>query len=312
MSIPDIRIPLAAPEITETDIAAVVDVLRTTHLSRGPRTEEFEAAIAEYAGVPHAVAVSSGTAGLQLALRALSIGEGDEVILPSFTFIGVANALLNERIRPVFAEIDAATWNLDPAKIERLITAKTRAILVVHTFGYPADLNPIREIANRHRLRLIEDACESLGAEDHGRKVGGIGDAGVYAFYPNKPITAGEGGIVVTRSVELAETIRALRNQGTRPTDGWLDHRLLGFNFRISELNCALALSQLKRIECILNRRRALAARYLENLQDIPGLVAPPREARHGRICWSFFVVRVPQRFSSADRDSILRQLAQK
>jgi perosamine synthetase len=307
---PEIRIPLSAPDISSADIEAVVNVLRTPRLSLGPKTEEFEAAVADYVGVPYGVALSSGTAGLHLGLRALGIGEGDEVILPSFTFIGVANAVLCERARPVFVDIDPLTLNMDPGKIEQAITSKTRAILVVHTFGYPADMDPILDIARRHGLRVIEDACEALGAEFRGQRVGGIGDLGVFAFYPNKPITTGEGGLAVTRDAVLAETIRALRNQGRRPADGWLEHRLPGFNYRISEINCALGLAQLKRIDSILNCREALAIRYAEALRSIPEVNIPLVEVQDGRVCWFVFVVRLSTRFSQADRDHICHHLA--
>ncbi len=288
----------------------MVNVLRTPRLSLGPVTEEFEAAVADYVGVPHGVAVSSGTAGLHLALRALGIGDDDEVIIPSFTFIGVANAVLSERARPLFVDIDPVTLNMDPGKLEQAITSKTRAVIVVHTFGYPADMEPVLDIARRHGLRVIEDACEALGAEVRGRKVGGIADLGVFAFYPNKPITTGEGGLVVTRDAALAETIRALRNQGRRPRDGWLEHRLLGCNYRISEINCALGLAQLKRINSILNCREALAARYSELLRTIPEVTAPLMAIKDGRVCWFVLVVRLSTRFEQADRDRIWHHMA--
>jgi len=297
------RIPLSSPEITAADIDAVVSVLRTPRLSIGPKMVEFERAIADLSGVPHGIAVSSGTAALHLCLRALGIREGDEVILPSFTFIAAGNAILYERARPVFADIEPCTLNLDPDKLERSITGKTSAIIAVHTFGIPANLNPIMEIARKHGLPVIEDACEALGARYRGRPVGGIGDFGVFGFYPNKPITTGEGGMVVTRDSQMADTIRALRNQGRRETDGWLDHGLLGYNYRISELNCALGLEQAKRIAEILDRRAAIAKQYFEELQAIPEVTPPPREIPGGRICWFVYVVRVK------GRDAILEKL---
>src|SRR5579862_2085316 len=210
------RIPLSAPDISEADIEAVVSVLQTPRLSIGPKALDFEESIAELVGVPHAIAVSSGTAGLHLCLRALGIGDGDEVILPSFTFIAAGNAILYERARPVFVDIDPLTLNLNPEKLERSVSPKTRAILVVHTFGVPADLDRIIEIARRHGLAVIEDACEALGSEYRGRRAGGIGDFGVFGFYPNKPITTGEGGMIATRDSGMADTLRALRNQGRR------------------------------------------------------------------------------------------------
>jgi len=304
------RIPLSAPDISETDIEAVVEVLRTPRLSIGPKLEAFEAAAASYTGVPYGVALSSGTAGLHLGLAALGIGEGDEVILPSFTFIAAANAVLYRRARPVFVDIDPRTLNLTAESVTRAITPRTRAIIVVHTFGCPADLDPILDVASRHGVRVIEDACEALGAEYRGRKAGGIGDLGVFGFYPNKPITTGEGGMVVTRDRELAETMRALRNQGRRPADGWLDHALLGYNYRLSEINCALGLSQMSRIERILAQRENRAACYREQLREVPGLVLPVFEMDAGRVCWFVFVIRLAAQFTQADRDGIVAYMA--
>jgi perosamine synthetase len=299
-------IPLSEPDVAEDDIAAVVAVLRTPRLSLGQKLEEFEAAVARFVGVPYGVALSSGTAGLDLSLRAFGIGEGDEVILPSFTFIGVANAVIGRGARPVFADIDRVTLNLDPDAVERVITPQTRAIIVVHTFGYPAELDPILGIARRHNLRVIEDACEALGAEYRGRKAGGWADLGVFGFYPNKPITTGEGGMVVTRDSGLGETIRALRNQGRRPSDDWLQHGLAGCNYRISEINCALGVAQMKRIGAILDCRESLAMRYAEELRAIPDVTPPPLGAPDGRISWFVFVVRLPR----ALRDRVWRRLA--
>jgi len=297
------RIPLSGPDITEADIEAVVKVLKTPRLSIGPKMEEFERAIADLAGVSHGIAVSSGTAGLHLCLRALGVGEGDEVLLPSFTFIAAGNAVLYERARPVFVDIDPLTLNIDPNKLERSITRKTRAIIAVHTFGHPADMDPIVDIARKHGLPVIEDACEAIGARYRGRLAGGIGDFGVFGFYPNKPITTGEGGMVVTRDSKMAATIRALRNQGRRESDGWLEHGLLGYNYRLSEINCALGLEQSKRIDDILDRRRAIAIQYSEELQAIPEVTRPPLEIPDGRLCWFVYVVRVK------NRDAVLEKM---
>jgi perosamine synthetase len=290
------RIPLSAPDITEADIEAVVSVLRTPRLSIGPKMVEFEELVARFVGAPHAVAVSSGTAGLHLCLRALGIGEGDEVILPSFTFIAAGNAILYERARPVFVDIDPLTLNLDPALLEAKITPKTRAIITVHTFGYPADLDLILEIARRHGLAVIEDACEALGAEYRGQRAGGIGDFGVFGFYPNKPITTGEGGMVVTRHAKHAETMRALRNQGRRPDDGWTDHRLMGYNYRLSELNCALGVAQMSRLPAILEQRERVARMYARALEAVPEVMAPPLNIEAGRVCWFVYVIQVEAR----------------
>ena len=306
----EMRIPLSAPEITEADIEAVVSVLRTPRLSIGPRMEEFEESVAEVAGVPYGVAVSSGTAGLHLCLRALGIREGDEVILPSFTFMAAGNAVLYERATPVFIDIDPTTLNLNPQRLEEKITPRTRAIIVVHTFGHPADLAPILDVARRSGLPVIEDACEAIGAQYRGRNVGGFGDLGVFGFYPNKPITTGEGGMVVTRDPRLADTIRALRNQGRMAADDWLEHGLLGYNYRLSEMNCALGVAQIKRLSAILETREARAIRYSNELQTIPEVTVPPLAIAGGRLCWFVFVIRLSAQFTRADRDSICRQLA--
>lgn len=304
------KIPLSAPDIGETDIEAVANVLRTRRLSIGPVMEAFEQSIADFVGVAHGVAVSSGTAGLHLCLRALGIGEGDEVIVPSFAFLAAGNAILYERSRPVFVEIDPRSMNLDPAKLEAAITPKTRAILVVHTFGRPADMDPILDIARKHKLAVIEDACEALGAEYRGRKAGGLGDVGVFAFYPNKPITTGEGGMVVTRDAGLADKMRALRNQGRQPDDDRNGHRLLGYNYRLSEINCALGRAQMGRLSETLARREAVATEYARQLRGVAELIVPPLQIPEGRMCWFVYVVRLSDRFSRARRDGICELLA--
>jgi perosamine synthetase len=301
------KIPLSAPDITEAEIEAVVAVLRTPRLSLGPVTGQFESAVAEYISVPHAVAVSSGTAGLHLCIRALGIGEGDEVIVPSFTFIAAANAIRYERAVPVFVDIDPCTLNIDSQKIEEAITPRTRAILAVHTFGVPAEMTAILEIAERRGLLVIEDACEAIGAECRGHRVGSLGNAGVFAFYPNKQITTGEGGIVVTRDEALARRIRALRNQGRYESDDWFQHTELGYNYRISEINCALGLAQMARLEEILQKRADVASAYHQRLSAYPELSLPPLEVAAGRISWFVYVVRL--QIPSA-RDAIMRGLA--
>ena len=303
------RIPLSAPDISEADIEAVVNVLRTPRLSIGPRMAEFEEAVAGVAGVPYGIAVSSGTAGLHLCLCALGIGEGDEVILPSFTFIAAGNAVLYQRARPVFVDIGHSDLNLDSGRLEEKITPRTRAIIVVHTFGHPADLDLIMAVARKHSLAVIEDACEAIGAQYRGRSVGGIGDFGVFGFYPNKAITTGEGGMIVTRDARLAETMRALRNQGRRAGDGWLEHSLLGYNYRLSEINCALGVTQIKRLDAILKAREAVAMRYAKALQSIPEVTVPLLKIEGGRVCWFVFMVRLAAQFTRADRDSICEQL---
>jgi perosamine synthetase len=303
------KIPLSAPDIAEAEIEAVVAVLRTSRLSLGPVAEQFESAVAEYVSLPHAVAVSSGTAGLHLCIRALGIGEGEEVIVPSFTFIAAANAIRYERATPVFADIDPCTLNIDPQRIEEAITPRTRAILAVHTFGVPAEIAAILEIAQRHGLLVIEDACEAIGAEYLGRRAGSMGHAGVFAFYPNKQITTGEGGVVVTGDETLARRIRALRNQGRYETDDWFQHTELGYNYRISDINCALGLAQMGRLEDILRKRAEVASAYHRRLSVYPELTLPPLALAAGRVSWFVYVVRL-NAGAHLDRDAIMRGLA--
>ena len=303
------RIPLSAPDIHESDIEAVSQVLRSPHLSQGPKLEEFERSIAAYAGAPDAIAVSSGTSGLHLCIRALGIGEGDEVIVPSFTFIAAANAIRYERALPVFVDIDSETLNLDPARVESAITSRTRAIVAVHTFGCPAEMSSILEIARARGLVTVEDACEAFGAEYDGRKAGAMGDAGVFAFYPNKQITTGEGGAIVTRDSKLAGVLRSLRNQGRDSSGDWLDCSELGYNYRIAEMNCALGVEQMKRSEGILARREEIARSYQSRLSGNPDLVLPPLTQPRRRISWFVYVVRLSSRFDRSHRDSIWEEM---
>jgi perosamine synthetase len=307
------RIPLSAPDITEPEIEAVAQVLRSPNLSLGPKLEEFEAAFTALTGVPHAIAVSSGTAGLHLAIKALSIEEGDEVLVPSFTFIAAANAIRYERATPVFVDIDPESLNLSPAAVEAAITPRTRALLIVHTFGRPADMAPLLAIARRHNLAIIEDACEALGATYRGQPIGSFGDIAVFAFYPNKQITTGEGGMIVTRDPALAATMRSLRNQGRRPSisgeDNWLQHTDLGYNYRLSDIACTLGLGQLRRLPEILSRRAEVALLYHHHLSSEQHLLLPPLEIPEAQISWFVFVARLAPHFTAADRDHILAHL---
>jgi len=303
------KIPLSAPDIQEEDIEAVASVLRTPRLSMGPKLEEFEHAIARYVGVENGIGVSSGTAGLHLCVRALGIGEGDEVIVPSFTFVAVANVLRYEKAVPVFVDVEPETLNLDPGRIEAAITRRTKAIVVVHTFGCPAELSEILDIARRHHLCVIEDACEAIGAEYDGRKVGGFGDAGVFAFYPNKQITTGEGGAVVTENSRMASMIRALRNQGRTESDDWFQHSELGYNYRLSEMNCALGIGQLQRIEAILSRREEIARKYNDKLRENENLRLPVLSVPRRKISWFVYVVRLSGAWSQTRRDWIVKEM---
>ena len=271
--------------------------------------EEFEELVCRYVGQSFGVAVSSGTAGLHLCIRALGIGPGDEVIVPSFTFVAVANAVRYEGALPVFVDIEDRCLNLDPERIEAAITPRTRAIIAVHTFGCPADMPAILDIAHHHRLRVIEDACEAIGAMYQGRKVGCFGDAAVFAFYPNKQITTGEGGVVITGDSHLATEIRAMRNHGRYESDEWHQHSILGYNYRLSEINCALGCAQMRRISEILVRREQVARKYEALLRDLPDLVLPPTDIAEVRLSWFVYVVRLATDFSQEGRDAIARML---
>ncbi|MFT4113177.1 DegT/DnrJ/EryC1/StrS family aminotransferase [Silvibacterium sp.] len=297
------RIPLSQPDITDAEIEAVTAVLRSPQLSLGPRLPAFERAMAGYVGVAHGIGVNSGTSGLHLCVRALGLGEGDEVIVPSFTFIAAANAIRFERATPVFADIDPVTLNLDPARVEAAITPRTRAIMAVHNFGVPAPMDALLEIAERHRLVVIEDACEAIGAEYRGRGVGSFGHAAVFAFYPNKQITTGEGGMIVTQDAGLAAKMRAWRNQGRYDSADWLQHEELGYNYRLPEMSCALGLAQLRRLDEILIARARVAAMYERALAEIPELILPSQELADGRRSWFVYVLRLADRFAPQQRD---------
>jgi len=305
----DLAIPLSRPDISEADIQSVVDVLRTPHLSLGPKLGEFEQAFAAYTGARYATATSSGTAALHLAVRALGIGRGDEVVTTPFSFVASANCVLFEHAVPVFADIDPASFNLDPALIERCITPRTKAILPVHVFGRPADMDAILDIARRHHLWVIEDACEALGARWRGRAAGTLGTCGTFAFYPNKQITTGEGGMIVTDDASLDRLYKSMRNQGRGDSGEWLQHERLGFNYRLSDLNCALGLSQLRRVTDILSRRRAVAEEYRRQLADIEDLELPPYQTVPGaELSWFVYVVRL-KHGDRRRRDDLLSRL---
>lgn len=299
------RIPLSAPDITQAEIDAVTAVLRTPQLSIGPESLAFESAFAEFHRMPHAVAVSSGTAGLHIALVTLGIGPGDEVIVPSFAFIAVANAVLQSGAAPVFADIDLVTLNLDPTRVEEAITPRTRAIIVVHTFGVPAKMDMLRDVAIRHNLVILEDACEAIGAEFQNQAVGTFGDLSVFGFYPNKQLTTGEGGAVLARSAEHAARLRSLRNQG-REGEEWLDHAEPGYNYRLSELACALGRVQLSRLHSMLAMRQAAAQRYHALLAEVDGLSLPPSQVPGAVISWFVFVVRLRDQFARERARSFL------
>jgi perosamine synthetase len=301
-------IPLARPVLGEAEQRAVVEVLRSGQLSLGPRVGEFERRFAARVGAPHACAVSSGTAGLHLALRAVGVEEGDEVVTSPFSFVASANAALYERARPVFADIDPVTLNLDPDAAAAAVGERTRAVLPVHIFGYPADMPAFERLAERHGLGIVEDACEALGARHRdGVDVGGRGNPAAFGFYANKQLTTGEGGIVTVSDPALKERIDSERNQGRAPDMGWLDHDRLGFNYRLSDIACALGIAQLERLEQMLSARARVAARYGEALEGIDGLELPCPDSEGDVRGWFVFVVQLP---GDVDRDETVRTLA--
>lgn len=299
-------IPLAKPVLGPEEEARVLEVLRSGHLSLGPRVPAFEQAFARRLGAEHAAAVSSGTAGLHLALRAVGVGEGDEVVTSPFSFVASANAILYERATPVFADIDPVTLNIDVQAAAAAITDRTSALLPVHIFGYPAD-TPALE---RHDLPIVEDACEALGAfHADGVAVGGRGHPAVFGFYANKQITTGEGGLIALGDASHKQRIDSERNQGRAPDMGWLDHDRLGFNYRLSDIACALGLAQLDRLDQMLADRARVAAAYRAAFaaEPVEDLALPCEEQDGNRRGWFVFVVQLPRR---VDRDETIRRLS--
>jgi len=320
---------MSSPDISEAEREAVAAVMRTPHLSMGAEIGGFESAFRQFTGSRHALGVSSGTAGLHLCVRAAGIAEGDLVITTPFSFVASANVLLFERAVPVFVDVEPATGNIDVEQarqaVEDLISggnamrrwlpprganpaASLKAILPVDVFGQPADLDPILETAKAHGLKVIEDACEALGTEYKGRKAGTIGDYGVYAFYPNKQITTGEGAVIVTNDDASADFMRALRNQGRAPGDTWLQHTYLGYNYRLDELSAALGRAQMARLSELMARRERVAQMYAARLANLPGVECPQQSPHTTRASWFVYVVRfVPE----INRDQVAKALGE-
>ena len=305
MAPPERIIPLSQPSLGAAEREAVLGVLDGSQLSLGPKLETFEQQLADYAGVKYAVAVNSGTSGLHLCVKAAGIGAGDEVVTSPFSFVASANCILYEQGVPVFADIDPETFNIDPRNVEAAITSRTKAILAVDIFGLPCEMDSIRAIARRYDLWVIEDACEAIGATYRGRPAGGLGDCGVFAFYPNKQMTTAEGGAVLTNSARVADLCRSLRNHGRDKTD--LAYYRLGYNYRLSELHCALGIAQLGRIEELLSERARVAETYRERINDVPVKLLPSFEGLQRS--WYAFVVLVEEALAGGGRDALLQRL---
>lgn len=288
------EIPLARPWLDEREEELVLEVLRSGRLSLGPWIEQFEQDVAERIGAPYAAAVSSGTAGLHMLAHIAGVGPGDEVITSTLSFVASANCFILEGATPVFADVDPVTLNLDPGSVEAAITDRTRAIVAVDMFGYPCELDELHAIADRNGLVVIEDACEALGAEYKGRPVGSHGADAVFAFYPNKQMATGEGGVVVTHSEDTWRRLVSLRNQGrSYEGGGWFHHVRVGFNYRWTDIQAAIGIAQLEKLDRILELRAAAAARYRELLRDLEGVEVPAADdADHGR-SWFVYVVKL-------------------
>ena len=302
------RVPMSAPDITEEDVRAVAEVVRSGRLALGPKTEEFERLIADYVGVKYAVAVSSGTAALHLIVKALGIGPGDEVLVPSFTFVASVNVILYEGAIPVFVDIEPETYNLDPDDLKRKVTPRTKAIMAVDIFGHPAEWDEILKVAEKHNLKVIDDSCEALGAEYKGKKLGQFGDAAAFAFYPNKQMTTGEGGVIVTDDPEIARLCRSLRNQGRGETGAWLEHVRLGYNYRMTEMSAALGVSQLRRIDTLLAKRERVAELYTDLIKSLDS-VRPPVVRPHVKMSWFVYVVTLAE---GLRRDPVMKAMAER
>lgn len=321
------EIQMSSPDLTAAEREAVLSVLKTPHLSMGHWVQDFEKAFTEYTGRSHAIAVSSGTAGLHLCVRAAHLGPGDLVITTPFSFVASSNVLLYEGAVPVFVDVDPSSGNIDPAlvaeaaaglnaggtaarrwlpRIGTPATGTLKAILPVDVFGQPADLQPLQQVAADHRLAMIEDACEALGAEYKNRLAGTMGDTAVFAFYPNKQITTGEGGLIVTDDAQAADFMRALRNQGRAVGDTWLQHTYLGYNYRLDELSAALGMIQMSRLQELLEKRDRVAGWYRARLEKLAGVELPSAQAFTTRMSWFVYVVRFDRH---VDRDALARRM---
>jgi len=302
-------IPLARPNVTQAEIDAVVAVLSTPQLSLGPKVSEFESDMAQYCGTREAVACSNGTAALHMMLEAAGVSEGHEVITTPFSFISSANCALLAGAKPVFVDIDPDTWNIDPGLIEAAVNPRSRAVIPVDVFGVAADMDSINEIARRCGLYVIEDSCEALGSSYKGRRAGSLGDAGAFGFYPNKQITTGEGGMIVTDDTALAGMCRSLRNQGRSADGGWLAHPRLGYNYRLCDINCAMGIVQLSRIDEIKSHRVRVYGLYHERLSGEQRVSMQKVTPGAEDVNWFVMVVRLADEYDQSERDRILIEL---
>jgi dTDP-4-amino-4,6-dideoxygalactose transaminase len=301
------RINLSAPWIDERDEELVLEVLRSGWLSLGPTGPRFESMLADAVDAPYAAGVSSGTAGLHLCMHLAGVEPGDEVITSPYSFVASANCAMYMGATPVFADIDPHTYNMDPAAVEAAITPRTKAIVAVDIFGYPAEYDELIALCDKHGIFLVEDSCEALGAQYKGRPLGSHGHPAVWAFYPNKQMTTGEGGAVTTASEEQHELIVSLRNQGRLETSSWLQHGRLGFNYRLDDLSAALGIGQLEKLDRILESRREVAARYTELLAGVDVETPLADDEDHVR-SWFVYVVKLPE---GVDRDGVMARLAE-
>jgi perosamine synthetase len=331
-------IPMSSPDLTDAEREAVATVLRTPNLSMGKEIQGFEEAFRQFSGSKHAIGVNSGTAGLHLCVRAAGVEPGDLVVTTPFSFVASTNVILFEGAIPVFVDVDPVTGNLDTAQLRQVVNdlseggqkargwlprlgaqdvaSKSRAmpsllkaILPVDVFGQPAEMDPILDVAREYHLHIIEDSCEALGAEYKGAKAGTLGDYGVYAFYPNKQITTGEGGMIITNDDQAAALMRALRNQGRAPGDTWLQHTHLGYNYRLDEMSAALGRVQMSRLGELLARRDQVAGWYAERLAEIPGVMTPQIAPSTTRVSWFVYVVRFAP---GIDRDRLAAELGRR